>query len=194
NQIQKAFPEENHFPDTSPYTFSTDNVIQLLNGSPLYEISLQYPNAVSTSSILDIYRKGGLIIRKDVAAYIREKYIEKDLQIKIESEEAKIATIQNSSLVEISGRKIKLSEIIRVDSVLADNGEILIMSFKALEFEREAKLNTPPSITLPEPLISWWNLQCLKYGYMLIILSRWIDALDLPDPKWLYEIRSKMNI
>ena len=67
------------------------------------------------------------------------------------------------------------------------------MSWKALEFEQEAKLNPPPSIDLPEPLISWWNLQCMKYGYMLILLSRWIEALDLPDSEWLNEIRSQKD-
>jgi transcriptional regulator with XRE-family HTH domain len=193
NQIQNELPEEIHFPNAPPYKFSSGDVLRLLNGSPLYEISLQYPNAVKVSSIFDIYRKGGLIIRKDVASYITQKYIEKQPKIRLGSEEAKITTIQNSSLIEESGRKVKLSEIIRVDSVLADKGEILSMSFKALELERVAKLNPPPSITLPEPLISWWNLQCLKYGYMLIILSRWIEALDLPDSEWLDEIRGQMN-
>ncbi len=193
NQIQRALPEATHFPDTPPYTFNSDDVFRLLSGSPLYRINLQYPNFISAQSILDIYRRGGLIIRKDVEAYIRQMFIDKDVQSKLGSEEAKMTTIQNSSLVRESGRKAKLSEIIRVDSVLADNGEILIMSFKALEFEREAKLNPPPSIDLPEPLISWWNLQCMEYGYMLILLSRWIESLNIPDSEWFDEIRSQMD-
>ena len=68
------------------------------------------------------------------------------------------------------------------------------MSFKALEFEREAKLNSPPSIDLPEPFISWQNLRCMKYVYMLIILSRWIEALDLTTPKGLNEILNQFLV
>ena len=67
------------------------------------------------------------------------------------------------------------------------------MSWKALEVEREAKLNPPPSIDLSEPPIGWWNLQCMKYGYMLILLSRWIESLSHPDSEWLNEIRSQID-
>ncbi len=193
NQIQRALPETTHFPDTSPYTFNSDDVFRLLSGSPLYRINLQYPNFISAQSILDIFRRGGLIIRKDILAYISKKHIDKNLQIKLGSEEAKITTIQNSSLVGESKRKVKLSEIIRVDKILGDKGEILIMSWKALKFEREARLNPPPSIDLPEPLIGWWNLQCMKYGYMLILMSRWIEYLNHPESEWLNEIRSQID-
>ncbi len=195
NQIQKALSEATHFQDTSPYAFNSHDVFRLLSGSPLYIINLQYPNPnfISAQSILNIFRRGGLIIRKDVEAYIGQKFIDKDLQIELGSEEAKITTIQNSSLVGASKRKVRLSEIVRVDKVLGDNGEILIMSWKALEVERDAHLNPPPSIDLPEPLISWWNLQCMKYGYLLILLSRWIESLNLPDSEWLNEIRSQID-
>ena len=196
NQIQRAIRETTHFQDTSQYAFSSDDLFQLLNGSPLYKIKLQYPKLISAHSILDIYSKGGLILRLDAIALIRQQYVkqrDKGLQIKMGSEEVKISRIINSSLEKKKGRKVKLSEIMRVDKVLGDNGEILIMSWKALEFEGEAQLIHLPSADLRDHLLNWWNLQCLKYGYMLIVISRWIEALDLSDSRWLDEIRSQMD-
>jgi transcriptional regulator with XRE-family HTH domain len=196
NQIQNKLKQDSLFTITAPYTFKSNDVIRLVSGSPLYEMSLQYPTSIMANSILDIYNKGGLVLRLDALALIRQQYAkqrDKGLQIKKGSEEAKISTVVNSSLEKEKGRKIKLSEVIRVDNVLADKGEILIMSWKALEFEREAKLNPPPSTKYQDPLLSWWNLQCMKYGYMLIVISRWIEALDLSDSGWLDEIRSQMD-
>jgi transcriptional regulator with XRE-family HTH domain len=196
NQIQNKLKQDSNSPNTAPYTFNSNDVIPLISGSLLYEMNPQYPTSIKASSILDIYSKGGLILRLDAIALIRQQYAkqrDKGLQIKMGSEEAKISTIVNSSLEKEKGRKIKLSELIRVDNVLADEGEILIISWKAVEFEQEAKLNPPPSINLQDPLLSWWNLQCMKYGYMLIVISRWIEALDLSDSRWLDEIRSQTD-
>jgi hypothetical protein len=193
NQIQRALPEQFQLPDLSPYIFDSDGLLRLLASSPFYKIILQYPTSIKASSILDFYFKGGLIIREDIVAYITQKFVEKDPQIPLGSREAKITTIQNSSLVEKAGRKVKLSELIRVDRVLGDNGEILAMSWQALEFEREAKLNYIIASGEPNPHIDWWNLQNMSYGYVLILLSRWLETLGLSDSKWLSEIRNQIT-
>lgn len=190
NQIQDAIPETFTFPEISPFTFSPNALFSLVRGTPLYEISLQYPSSMSAGSILQILRKGGLIIRYDVCAYHTQKYIEKSLEPQIIDEKEKILGIRRSSLFKKTGSKIKLSEVIRADKILGENGEILIMSWKAFEFEREAKLNFLPVTDASIRDGKWWNLQNLKYGYMLILLSRWSETLELSGADWLNDVRS----
>jgi transcriptional regulator with XRE-family HTH domain len=197
NQIQEALPEFFKSRILPSYYFRSDDIFLLLNGSILYSVWLHYPFAVefsiSASSIIDIFLKGGLIIRNDVSAYLSLKAGEKiGLPIK-GSEEAKIHAIRKSSLFDKNEREPRLSEIIRADNILAENREILVMNLLALENERIAKLRFLAEKTILEPPGHWWNLQCLKFGYMLIILSRWIEALDVPDSEWLNEIRSQMD-
>jgi hypothetical protein len=197
NQIQRALsrvfkPKFNFFT-----AFGADGVFQLLMGSPFYSFNVHYPYSIELSlnadAILDIFIKGGVIIRHDVGAYISLMVGEKGLQPIKGSEEAKILALRKTSLFDKGEREPSLSEIIRADHHLSEHYEIFLMSWSALENERIAKLKYVGEIGVPEFPGQWWNLQCMKSGYRLLLVSRWLEALGLSDSHWLDEIRKQMN-
>ncbi len=197
NQIQRALPRE-FKPSFDFFTaFGADGLFQLLMGSPFYSFNVHYPYlkelSINADAILDIFIKGGVIIRHDVGAYISLRVGEKGLQPIRGSEEAKILALRNTSLFDKGEREPSLSEITRADDHLSEQYEILLLSWAALENERIAKLKYVGERGVPEFTGQWWNLQCMKNGYRLLLVSRWLEALGLSDSQWLDEIRKQMN-
>ena len=197
NKIQSSLQGISNSTSIRPYSFQAESMFRLINGSFLYSLVPHYPYAVevsiSANSIMDIYLNDGLLTRHDVAAYALLRKSDLGSKPFMGSEQTELMTLQETSFFDKSEREIRLSELERADHLLSKDHEILFMGWNALKNERMAMLQL--SIGEPRQWIPgyWWNFQNLKFGYLLIIMDRWMKALGISDTIWLNKIRDEMN-
>lgn len=85
-------------------------------------------------------------------------------------------------------RKIKLADLVKLDHLCEGQGEIPMMCAQAVKFE----LTFNPQPLKPVPILGrpvYWGLPDFKTGYIFIVMSRWIEHLQLPVTSWLQEAR-----
>lgn len=158
----------------------------LLSHSPFCNASLSYPHDMAATTILKIYQQGGVIIREDAFTYMLRSLLEKDLFAN--TPEIATATIMGQMTDTYAMRKIKLADLVKLDHLCESRGEIPIMCAQAVQFE----LSFNPQPLKPVPILGrpvYWGLSDFKVGYIFILMSRWIEHLQLSIIDWLQEAR-----
>jgi hypothetical protein len=197
NEIQSSLQGISNLTSILPYSFQAESMFRLINGSFLYSLVPHYPYreevSISADSIMDIYLNDGILTRHDVAAYASLRELDRGPQPLMGMEQAEMMPLRKTSFFDKSEREIRLSELERADHILSRDHEIIFMGWNALKNERMAMLQL--SIGKPRQWIPgyWWNFQNLKFGYLLIIMDRWMKALGNSDTIWLNKIREDMN-
>jgi transcriptional regulator with XRE-family HTH domain len=197
NEIQARITEE--FRPEAEYfaSFQSDGITRLLRGSPLYNFNLSYPFydevSITADGIFDILMEGGIIIRHDAAAYLSLRAGEKVMRPIGSRNEMRILALRQTSIYDKGKREPNLSELLHADDYLSDNCELLLITWAAYEYERTAKLRFMGAGDMREMPGQWWNLHHLEYGYPMIVLTRWLEALRLPKDEWLARIRREID-
>lgn len=158
----------------------------LLSHSPFCSASLAYPHEMAAKTILKIYQQGGVIIREDAFTYMLRPLLEKDLFAN--TPEIAAVTIMGQMTDTYAMRKIKLADLVKLDHLCEGRGEIPMMCAQAVQFE----LAFNPQPLKPVPILgrpAYWGLPDFKMGYIFILMSRWIEHLQLSITDWLQEVR-----
>lgn len=185
NKISQALPPGEDFKRKTE-AFWREYLDVLLSHSPFCSASLSYPRDMAASTILKLYQQGGAIIREDAFTYILRTLLEKDLYAN--TPEIAAVTIMGQMTDTYAMRKIKLADLVKLDHLCQGQGEIPLMCAQAVQFE----LAFNPRPLKPVPILgrpAYWGLADFKVGYIFILMSRWIEHLQLSITDWLQETR-----
>lgn len=174
-----------------------EDIDKLLSDSRVYTLEVHYPALIESRIIRDICRQGGVILHQDVFRYTYEKLYRKESRPLPDERLFPLSVLNNLRLAE-SIRKITLSDLVRLDEYCGTHGEITVLCLKAVEFEMVVIPNPARPIRFITRPSNWRNLAQFKLGYVLVLISRWIEVfrslnVGLFEANWLQEIREEMT-
>jgi hypothetical protein len=191
--------------------FSSNEIEKLLVGSPLYYFTLNYPREITSETIMGLCKQGGALISTDIVSYIDKKPV--DLVDKARRAERRLASLLNGSKLTTIGR-VKLVDIVLLDSALLAKGDIVAMAWGVAEFQDEIDYHVEDNadtdldrwhatreisaqgvhiLRLSPPIKGKWTVQEKTLALALVTTSRWFQLVDRGDLTWLYRLRREVG-
>jgi transcriptional regulator with XRE-family HTH domain len=168
-------------------SFVLANIVQFLNPPEPAIFKFPYPTDFRFNRLREIFKKGGVLTFQDAGHYIR------NLREREKSTIADIgdSTYQSASLISRleSGNieRIKLSDIIALDSRFAPNYELLEIYWQSAD--HYLSMSQDKTIFLAHSEIS---IDTYKLALLLITVSRWVDHYTDGNVIWLHDLRHKL--
>ena len=120
--------------------FTPEQIKFLFVSSPLFDISMRYPNFIDEREIKEAIIQNGIIIHQDFTTYIRSR-IRKSENAKASSHlEPLFQKIYYGTPINEDLGKLKFDTLLELDEALAEQGEIFLMGWKIVEFEYRRSL------------------------------------------------------
>jgi transcriptional regulator with XRE-family HTH domain len=162
-------------------------------GAHVHECELPYPPDIEAETILSIYRSGGVLLLKDVGAYIGKVRRKKRMTLAGLEESVQISDSVLSRLEAGSVERVKLTDVLTLDGQLAQDSEILGMYWSACQFRarflrRQTRRNGPAASSVG------WTEEEFKLASFLITISRWWEHLNWGDASWITGLRRAFGV
>lgn len=147
-------------------TFTPQLIYMIFLKSPVYSFSINYPKNLEIKNIFDSYMNGELLLWEDVVRYSEQKHKNIDSTL-----DPKLIISSNDALRKLGANrfvsKCNIMDIIDLDKVTADHGEIFLMSWQLAEIE-----------------VEWNQWKDHKAAKLLITIDRWLSHLNIDKVSW----------
>lgn len=152
-------------------SFSPFLVRRLITTNDLFSFSINYPNIANPKMIFETFKNGGLIISEDMLTYA---ILKRDIKEQgMDDKQFLTATnFLNKSISSDLISQLNLRDVMEIDTTFSDQGEIFMMGWQLAEMELTSNY-----------------LREFQLKKLLVLMSRWIDFLDLDRKAWLADIR-----
>jgi transcriptional regulator with XRE-family HTH domain len=182
--VRNTWYEEEFNPSRSPAIILHDAVAYVTELAACDAIP--HPLHRFTEILLPRYHAGGVIILKDVGTYLRAKRREqgktlRDLQREVSLSDSSLSRIETATI-----SRVKLAEILLLDSQLGYGGEVARMFWQACTFHMHADKAVA---TEHLPAEERWTEQEFTIILLLVTISRWMDAIYNYE-RWLAQLRA----
>lgn len=173
--------------------FVPESFTQLLLDVPFYRFELQYPADLKAETIWDVYRNGGLLTLMDIGAYIKNVRRQRQVTLVRLEDSAKISTSVLSHLEGGSIERIRLADVLAIDSHLEQEGKLLAMYWSVSKFNNGLRQMLLARTTGVRGSGTDRIENELKVITLFTIMCRWLQVLSLQETSWIREIRTELH-
>ena len=147
-------------------TFTPQLIYMIFLKSPVFSFSINYPKNLEIKNIYDSYKNGELLLWEDVVRYCEQRHKNIDSTL-----DPKLIISSNDAMRKLATNRIvskcNILDIIDLDKVTADHGEIFLMSWKLAEIE-----------------VEWNQWKDHKAAKLLVTIDRWLSHLNIDKDSW----------
>jgi transcriptional regulator with XRE-family HTH domain len=186
-RVQKVYQRDTEVEHQARFPIKEEEVLVLVESSPLLSVELQYPPIDTLEFYEPIYRFGGVVILEDAQTYLRTFY----RTYGFSPTARKTLSGVLSRLEETAYDRIKLADILALDKRLGAQGMIFSMYWYAYQFQDTAYqlvwqvLESPLSNQEPE--------RYYRLTKLLVVICRWLQWLLPNDESWKNEFRKSFS-
>lgn len=173
--------------------FVPESFAQLLFEAPFYRFELQYPTDLEAETIWELYCNGGLLTLKDIGAYIKIVRRQRQLTLVRLENSVKISTSVLSHLETGTIERIRLVDVLSIDTQLEQEGKLLAMYWSVSKFNngfRRILRDRTAGIRWSDPDEIEHDLKVIA---LFTIMCRWLQVLSQEGTSWIREIRTELN-
>lgn len=150
-------------------------------------LPIPYPKGMKEETIEEIYKTGGVITIRDLAAYVMACRRSSGLSLRKLAEQTNVSYNAIARLERGELERISFTEIISLDKALKLDGRLIAICWAAGEFQAGISRikvlddqNTSPSFG--------WDPEELAFSDTFITINRWNNAVGL-NKEWFSELR-----
>lgn len=174
--------------------FVAEDINKLLFDSSVYWFELRYPSEMEPEDILDIYSQDGVLTVADIGAYLKKVRREKQVTLASLEDSVNFSDSALSRLETGSMERIKLSEVLKRDEQLGQEGKILALLWQAYKssegfMHKQQQMNNGRSAVSTAS----WTKEEIKLTAVFTIACRWVQVLRLKDASLRNELRSSFH-
>ncbi len=177
--LKAILPKE---PEAPPPN-SPDFIFYLGLDSKLFHWEVVYPPYHRIESLLELYaQENAAIISKDALQFMVlsvQNYLDRISDKKTSIDDSQVETVINikkkiQHLTSVGG--IKLGDILYLDRILSERGELFLIFWRAAETE-----------------VKYDHFKSMKFGSTLVRISRWYGFVPVMEFNWLQGLREQLN-
>ena len=173
--------------------FVPESLSQLLLDAPFYRFELQYPTDLKAETIWDLYYNGGLLTLMDIGVYIKTVRRQRQVTLVGLEHTVKISASVLSHLETGSIERIKLADVLSIDTQLEQEGKLLAMYWSVSQFNnnfRQLLLDGIAGMRLSNAYVIEHDLKVIT---LFTIMCRWLHVLYQEEIFWIGEIRTELH-
>jgi transcriptional regulator with XRE-family HTH domain len=174
--------------------FVAEVINNLLFDSSVYWSELRYPSEMEPDDILDIYRQNGVLTMADIGAYLKKIRREKQVTLASLEDSVNFSDSALSRLETGSMERIKLTDVLKLDEQLAQEGKILALLWQACK-SNEGFMHKPQQMNNGRSTVATasWTQEEIKLAAVFTTACRWIQVLRLKDASLMNELHSSLH-
>lgn len=150
-------------------------------------LPIPYPKGMSEETIEEVYKAGGVITIRDLAAYVMACRRSSGQSLRKLAEYTDVSYNAIARLERGELERISFTELIALDKALKLDGTLIAICWVAGEFQMG--ISRVKVLADQNPLPSFgWDSEELAFADTFITITRWNNALEL-SRDWFSEIR-----
>ncbi len=146
--------------------------------------SLEYPLDITIPTLQNIFASRGVIIPRDLGAYIHQTRLSKGLTLKEVSAHLNIAYTSVRNFEQKLGYRVKFSDILDLDKAFELKGELIAFGWRTFELYADISEMIQSKARSSRPPEGWYQAQ-IEYIEYLVILSRLYQCHLPENENWL---------
>ena len=172
-----------------------EDIEKLLQDSRLYQFKIHYPEAMRAEEIWEIYLQGGALSLVDIGVYIKQARRSRQVTLSGLEESGKVSASVLSRLETGALERVKLNDVLTLDSQLGQEGRLVAMYWRACTLmEKIEQAHQPEKQSGREiPASQDQREQQMRVVELFLTICRWLSCLYGSDTSWIKEFRQRFE-